>query len=155
MRGAHVEVERMSRRVDHNALRTNQLAIVLFVVAGFLTDTHWLVGVVGAVLALGAADPRAALFQQFYHRALKGRFLRPDVREDDLAPHRFAQGVGAVFLLSAAFAMWAGASVVGWAVAWIVAVLAAVNLIFGFCAGCFVYVQLTRLGWIRPGGKEG
>jgi hypothetical protein len=30
--------------------------------------------------------------------------------------------------------------------AWVVVVLAALNLFLGFCAGCFVYYQLNRLG---------
>ncbi|HMQ34233.1 MAG TPA: DUF4395 family protein [Chloroflexaceae bacterium] len=33
----------------------------------------------------------------------------------------------------------------GWALALMVVALAAINLIFGFCAGCFVYTQLARL----------
>ena len=37
------------------------------------------------------------------------------------------------------------AIVAGWALAIVVIVLAAINLIFGFCAGCFVYFQLARL----------
>jgi hypothetical protein len=152
MRPTVANLAQAPRRVDHNALRTNQAAIVVLVVAAFLADARWLVALVGFVLALGTADPRLALFQHFYHRVLKRRVVRPDLREEEPAPHRFAQGVGATFLLAGAIAMWAGAPVVGWVLAWLVAVLAAVNLFFGFCAGCFVYYQLTRLGVIRRAG---
>jgi hypothetical protein len=34
---------------------------------------------------------------------------------------------------------------VGWSLAGVVALLAALNLFLGFCAGCFVYYQLNRL----------
>jgi len=54
--------------------------------------------------------------------------------------------VGAAFLGAAAVALFVGAAVAGWVLAWIVVALAAVNLSIGFCAGCFVYVQLERLG---------
>lgn len=40
--------------------------------------------------------------------------------------------------------------VVGWVLAWIVMVLAAINLFLGFCAGCFMYYQLERRFGIRP-----
>jgi hypothetical protein len=57
--------------------------------------------------------------------------------------------VGAGFLIAASLAFALGASGAGWLLAGIVAVLAAVNLLFGFCAGCFVYFQLARVGLIR------
>ena len=39
-----------------------------------------------------------------------------------------------------------GYAVLGWALTWLVIVLAGLNLFLGFCAGCFVYYQLARLG---------
>ncbi|MFL5805627.1 MAG: DUF4395 family protein, partial [Roseiflexaceae bacterium] len=71
--------------------------------------------------------------------------LRPDLHAEDAAPHRFAQGMGAAVLLVASAALFAGAAVFGWGLAFVVIALAAINLIFGFCAGCFVYFQLQRL----------
>jgi hypothetical protein len=46
-----------------------------------------------------------------------------------------------------AFAL--GAPVLGWALTGVVVALAAVNLFLGFCAGCFMYYQLGRIG-VRP-----
>jgi hypothetical protein len=43
------------------------------------------------------------------------------------------------------FALVVQATALGWALAWLVVVLAALNLFLGFCAGCFVYYQLNRL----------
>jgi hypothetical protein len=60
--------------------------------------------------------------------------------------------MGATVLLLAAVALFAGADVVGWALAFIVVALALVNLLFGFCAGCFVYLQINRLRQ-RPRGS--
>ncbi|MFQ5577385.1 MAG: DUF4395 domain-containing protein, partial [Anaerolineae bacterium] len=78
--------------------------------------------------------------------------LAPNLINDDPAPHRFAQGVGAAFLLAASIALLSfGSPVLGWVLAWIVIILAAVNLVFNFCAGCFVYYRLDLAGWMpRP-----
>jgi hypothetical protein len=67
------------------------------------------------------------------------------VHAEDPAPHRFAQGLGAAVLLAATLALFAGAAALGWGLAFVVIGLAAINLLFGFCAGCFVYFQLARL----------
>ncbi len=76
--------------------------------------------------------------------------------EDDPAPHRFAQGVGAVFLIVATLVLFlTKATVVGWTLDLIVFVLAAINLTVGFCAGCFVYYHLGRWGMLPRVRYEG
>ncbi len=140
----------MRNGVDRSALRANQFFIILFTIAGFVFDLPLLVMFVAAVMVAGTLSPSAALFQQVYRQVLRpAGLLKPDIHPEDPAPHRFAQGVGAAFLLVATLAFVTGASGLGWVLAGIVAVLAAVNLFFGFCAGCFVYFQLTRAGLIR------
>jgi hypothetical protein len=97
-------------------------------------------------MALGTAAPALALFQRFYRDVLRpAGLLKPDVQDEEVGPHRFAQGMGASVLVVALLAFVAGAAPVGWALALLVIALAAVNLIFGFCAGCFVFFQLQRL----------
>lgn len=138
--------------VDTTALRFNQASIVVLVALAFLFKQPWLAVAVGLVMALGTAVPRLALFQQLYRQVLRPvGLLRPRVHPDDPAPHRFAQGVGAAFLLAAGISLLAlNWSVVGWTLALIVVALAAINLFVGFCAGCFVYYQLGRLGVFPP-----
>ena len=72
--------------------------------------------------------------------------LKPDPVHDEPQPHLFAQGLGAVFLFLATMAFWAGAPLVGWGLAAIVVLLAAINLFLGFCLGCFIFYQLARRG---------
>jgi hypothetical protein len=48
-------------------------------------------------------------------------------------------------LVVASLAQFAGLSALGWALTLLVVLLAAIDLVFGFCAGCFVYLQLARL----------
>ncbi len=140
-------------RVERTALRTNHaFIVVLDLIAFALADPigKWIVLFVAVVLALGTAFPPASLFKQAYLRILKpAGWLKPDVVEDDPNAHLFAQGMGAVFLFLSFLAFVLGGAVAGWVLAWIVIALAAVNLVFGFCAGCFVYFQLGRAGLLH------
>jgi hypothetical protein len=135
------------RKVDHSALRVNQTLIITFLVLAFVLDSPLLVGFVAAVMLAGTAAPQLALFQQLYRRVLKpAGLVKPHVIEDNPEPHRFAQGMGGAFVALGWLALMAGQPVLGWALVWLVVGLAAANLFLGFCAGCFVYYQLNRLG---------
>jgi hypothetical protein len=135
------------RKVDHSALRTNQAFIIGVLLAAFIGSSWLLVAFVCAVMIIGTIWPGAGLFKRIYSGILKPlRLLKPDVILDNPEPHLFAQGLGGVFLLGGTAALLASAPVLGWILTWIVIVLAALNLFVGFCAGCFVYYQLNRLG---------
>lgn len=142
--------------VDRTALRVNQVTIIGVVVLAFVLGSAiggWLLLLLGLSLGAGVVRPSLSPIRQLYLRVLRPLGLaRPDVIADDPAPHRFAQGVGAAFLLAASALLFAGLTVAGWVLAWIVVALAGVNLLAGFCAGCFVYVQLERVGLLgrRP-----
>ena len=137
-------------RVDRMALKVNQACIVILLAWAFLFNWPWLVALVAVVMLVGTFAPDAGLFKQFYSRVLRpAGLLKPKVVADEPQPHLFAQGVGGTFLLLASFAFLLGWPVVGWVLTGIVIALAAVNLIFGFCAGCFMYYQLGRRG-IKP-----
>ncbi len=141
-------------RVDRSELKTNQACIVALTVLAFILGEDrggaWITLAVGLILALGTAAPSLALFQRLYRHVLKpAGLVKPNVVPEDPAPHRFAQGVGATFLLAATAFLFAGAPAAGWTLSWIVTALAAINLTIKFCAGCFMYFQLQRLGLIR------
>jgi hypothetical protein len=137
---------RPEARFDRTALKVNQAAIITLLLIGFLANQPWLVALVALVMLLGTLSPQLALFQRIYRDGLRpAGLLKPDLHDEDAAPHRFAQGLGAAFLVAASAALFAGLGGLGWALSLIVVVLAAINLIFGFCAGCFVYLQLARL----------
>jgi hypothetical protein len=143
--------------VDVNALRTNQVLIVSSVVIAFVLGSSagaWVLLAVAASLAIGAARPGFGPFQLFYREVLKSTGLvKPSPRPDDPVPHRFAQSLGATFLFLAAIALFAGADALGWILAFLVLALALVNLLFGFCAGCFVFLQINRIRQ-RTGGSS-
>lgn len=135
------------RRVDHTALKVNQAFIISLLIAGFLLSSWWLVALVAAVMLLGTAAPQLALFKQIYRRLmLPAGLLQARVAPDNPEPHLFAQGFGGVVLALALLALAGSQIVLGWALVWLVVALAALNLFVGFCAGCFLYYQLSRLG---------
>ncbi len=137
-------------KVDQSALKFNQASIILLLVLAFLFNAAWLVAFVAAVMLVGTVWPEAGLFKQIYARGLKpAGLLKPNVVDDDPQPHLFAQGLGGIFLVLSAAALWLGAPVAGWALAAMVIVLAALNLFLGFCLGCFIYYQLGRVG-VKP-----
>ncbi|KAB2860011.1 MAG: DUF4395 domain-containing protein [Anaerolineae bacterium] len=142
----------MIRKVDHSALRTNQAFIIGLLLLAFVLGTWVLVVFVSAVMVIGTVFPQAGLFKRFYQHVLKPRgWVEPDVIEDNPEPHLFAQGLGGVFLAIATVALLADVAVVGWSLVFMVIGLAALNLFAGFCAGCFIYYQLSSRG--IPGFK--
>lgn len=133
-------------RVDRTALKVNQAAIITLLLIAFIGNLAWLVALVAAVMVVGTINPQLALFQRLYHAVLKpAGWLKPDLHAEEAAPHRFAQGLGGGVLVVATLALFAGLGLLGWALTLVVIALAAINLCFGFCAGCFVYFQLARL----------
>ena len=139
-------------RIDRNTLRTNQAFIVGLTVLAFVLGAEvgrWVILGTALVLGLGTAHPALALFKQFHQRLLRpAGILGPRVEPEDPMPHQFAQAVGAVFLFAATIALFSGANTTGWVLSWIVTGLAFVNLTVSFCAGCFVYYQLDRVGML-------
>lgn len=135
------------RKVDQNALRTNQALIILFLLVAFVLDIPALVIFIAAVMVIGALFPSARLFVLVYKHVLKpAGIIKPDVIEDNPEPHRFAMGLGGIVTTAASVALLAGVTALGWGLAFLVVGLAALNLFAGFCAGCFVYYQLNKLG---------
>ena len=135
----------ISIRVDHAAIRANQAAIILLLIAAFIFNAPWLAALVALAMLLGTIFKRPG-FAIVYTRLLKpAGWVKPDVIQDNPEPHRFAQGFGSVVLLGASAAFLAGSAVLGWGLAWLVIALASLNLFAGFCAGCAVYYWLHRL----------
>lgn len=137
----------MERKVDQSALKVNQAFIIGLLLLAFVLDSVWLVAFVGGVMLLGTAVPGLALFKRIYQHLLQPvGLVKPHVISDNPEPHRFAQGFGGVVVALAALALLTGLPALGWALSGLVVALAALNLFLGFCAGCFVYYQLNRLG---------
>jgi hypothetical protein len=143
-----------SQVVDHSALKVNQTGIVATVLVAFIGSAFYkpllvLIPILAIVLLVGTFAPRFALFKQIYFKVLRPRgIVKPRPVQDRPEPHNFAQGLGGVFLVVAS-AFLLPAPVIGLALALLVAVLAFVNLAFGYCLGCQIYFQLGKRGLIR------
>ena len=140
--------------VDHSALKVNQTGIVATVLVAFIGSAFYrpallLIPLLAIVLLVGTFVPQYALFKQLYFKVLKPRgIVKPRPVQDRPEPHNFAQGLGGVFL-AVASAFLLPVPVIGLALALLVAVLAFVNLAFGYCLGCKIYFQLGKRGLIR------
>lgn len=136
-----------TRKVDQTALHVNQLFIIALLLLAFVLDAAWLVAFVGLVMLVGTAVPALSLFKRIYQHLLRpAGLLKANVITDNPEPHRFAQGFGGIVVLLALLALLGNAPVLGWALVGLVVLLAALNLFLGFCAGCFLYYQLNKLG---------
>ncbi len=135
-----------TRQVDQSALKVNQAFIIVLLAVAFVLNSWPLVAFVGLVMLLGTAIPRLSLFKATYTRFLRpANLVKANIIPDNPEPHRFAQGFGGTVLAISVLTLLLGPGILGWALAWVVIGLAALNLFLGFCAGCFVYYQLNRL----------
>jgi hypothetical protein len=148
-------------KVDHSSLRVNQALIILGLLAGFIFDIPWLVAAVAFVMLAGTVIGRPGFFFVYLGILRPARIVRPHVLADNPEPHRFAQGFGGVVAGIAAALLFLGSAFAGWALTWLVIVLAALNLFAGFCVGCAVYYWLARIqvpGFVKsppPGSFPG
>jgi hypothetical protein len=141
------------QKVDHSALKTNQLFIIFLSILAYVLNQPILAAFVALVMGIGAVLKTPG-FGIIYKSILKPRgWMKPDVLDDNPEPHRFSQIVGFAFLTAGSTALFLGSTVLGWALVWIVIALAALNAFGGFCVGCAVYYWLARFN--VPGfGKQ-
>ena len=144
-------------RVDTHLSKFSQGGTVALTGLAFLTAQPVIVLIAAVILLLSALLPMAGPFRLLYQGVvIPLRLWRPRVVEDDPAPHRFAQSIGAAFLIAASLVLFlTKAAVLGWVLVLIVFVLAGINLVTGFCAGCLVYYYLGRVGLLPRVHYEG
>jgi Domain of unknown function (DUF4395) len=135
--------------IDARGPRTNQAVIGALALLAFLLDLEWLPAVLAAQLAIGLTlGRRFCLPCLLYFEVIQPRFGEGPI--EDSRPPRFANMVGVAFLGSATLAFLLGAETVGWALTLVVAALALLSAITGFCAGCETYRLSARLRGISP-----
>lgn len=133
------------QKVDHSALKTNQIIIIILNLSAFVLNLPLLAAFVALAMGLGSAL-KVPGFGFVYKHLLKPRgWMKPDVLDDNPEPHRFAQSLGFLFMTGGSIALYAGSNVPGWLLVWIVVALAALNAFGGFCVGCAVYYWLARI----------
>lgn len=144
-------------RVDTHLNKFSQACTVFLTGLAFVLNQPILVLITAIIMAISAFAPQASPYRLLYRGiVVPSNLLKPRIVEDDPAPHRFAQGVGTVFLIASTLAFFLiHATDLGWVLDLIVCMLAAINLVVGFCLGCFVYYHLGRLGVLPRVRYEG
>ncbi len=138
--------------IDPRGPRFNQAVLATALLGGFLFDWRPVVPLFAAVLLMGAAfGPRYGPFLRLYADVLRPR-LAPPAELEDPRPPRFAAAVGVVVLAAATLAFLAGSSGVGWALALVVAALAALSATTGLCVGCEMWLLAARRRGVQVTG---
>lgn len=133
--------------IDPRGPRTNQAVLAVALVLGAAFGQTWVVPLFALVLLLGAAfGPKWGPVLRLYQVVIRPR-LGPPHELEDPRPPRFAAAVGVVFLVAATVAFAAGATLLGWVLALVVAALAGLAAVSGICVGCEIYVL-----WVRARG---
>jgi hypothetical protein len=134
--------------IDSRAPRTNQAVIGVLSVVALATGWWWLLALLAAQLAVGLTfGRRFCLPCVAYFELIQPRFGEGEL--EDARPPRAANVVGLVVLALAAVAYAVGLTVVGIALGALVAALALLAAVTGFCTGCEAY-KLACLLTGRP-----
>ena len=124
--------------IDSRAPRCNQAVVGSVSVLAVATGWWWLLALLALQLAVGLTfGRRFCLPCAFYFELIQPRFGEGPL--EDSRPPRAANIVGLAVLGAASFAYVAGLSGVGIALGVLVAVLALLAAVTGFCTGCEAY----------------
>jgi hypothetical protein len=136
--------------IDRRAPRANQLAIGVLALVAFVTGWWPILGLLALQLVIGLTlGRRWCLACVAYFELVQPRFGEGSL-EDSRSP-RFANVMGAVVLTTATVAIAAGYSTLGWALGLLVAALALLAAVTGFCTGCEIYRLGARLRGVGHG----
>jgi Domain of unknown function (DUF4395) len=103
-------------------------------------------GATGLLMALSVVGgPRYSVFGALFRTVVRPLLKIGPGKPEEVAPHRFAEAIGAVLLIVAGAAGLAAAPAVIWkSISLLVAALAALNWIAGICVGCQMYLLIKR-----------
>ncbi len=140
-----IEIPR-EKLVDQNELRVNSFFTITVLVTAFAFRRWELVAFQACTLSLTALHVAFGPYIMLYRHVLRpAGIIKPDTRIDNLAPHRFAAMFGALVASAAAYSLATDHSAVGWSLVWLLISLASAGFA-GWCAGCFTYYMMNRLG---------
>ncbi len=134
--------------VNEKAARTVAAAVAAVGALALLPGWHWLVLVLAAGFALRVASgPRFDPLGLLATRVVAPRLGAPRLVAGP--PKRFAQGVGlALTSLAAALGLGLGADAVLMSLVGLLVGFATLEAALGFCAGCYAFGWLIRLGMV-------
>ncbi len=130
--------------IDSRAPRFNQATIGILALVAALAGWHWLVGLLALQLVVGLTLGRKYCLPCLaYFELVQPRFGEGPL--EDSRPPRAANLVGAVVLGASTLTYALGWGTAGTALALLVAALALLAAVTGFCTGCEAYKLACRL----------
>lgn len=137
---------KLVQQVDQNEIHTHRLLILLGLLTGFITDRWEWVAIQAGVFLITFLLPNMGPYVLLYRKLIKPLgILRSDIRVDVPQAHRFAIGIGFLVTGFSSYLLYNGNALPGWSLVWLVIILGIVAFA-GWCAGCFSYYMLNRLG---------
>ena len=134
------------RMVDQAELRVQQFFVITLFLTAFVLDRWELVALQAVIFGLTFVNLGFSPFIALYRHVLQpSGLVRPDCRQDNTEPHRFATMIGLLVSSLATVLLVAGYASIGWGLVWLIIVLAGIAFA-GWCAGCFAYYMINRLG---------
>lgn len=139
--------------VDQQQIKFNMALTAILLALGYLLN-NWVPVAVTIVCQLtGSLGLSIAPYRLLYiNLVVPSGLIKPNEIPDNHAPHRFAALVGGLFNVIGLVLLLTGFDISGWIFIGIVFVLSILNLFLNFCAGCFMYYMLNKIG--VPGFKH-
>jgi hypothetical protein len=133
--------------VDRTAIKTNQFFVILLSLGAFILNEPVIAFILALIMVSGAFFPRLAVFQQLYHKILKpSGWVKPELVNELSNPHQFASAMGGtIVLIASVLIIYTNFTITGWSLILLVALLALTNFVLGFCMGCFIYFQFSKM----------
>jgi len=133
--------------VNELAARTVAAGVAVLAALALVTGWHWLLVLLAVgFLARTLAGPRFSALGRLATHVVAPRLGMP--RFVPGPPKRFAQSIGLVLTTVAAVTAYAGVAVLPSVLVAVLLVFALLESVLGFCAGCWVFGRLMRLGVI-------
>jgi hypothetical protein len=125
--------------------------MVALVVLGFVLGSAagWvLLTLAGTIMLVGRFWWPADLVRQFVWRVAEPAGWLPRLeREEDHATRRVARILGGIVWLLSAALVFGGLTGLAWVMAFVIAIMVALDASVDFCALCFIAARLDRLGF--------
>lgn len=133
--------------VNEKAARTVAAGVAVLATLTLVTGWRWLLVLLAVgFLARTLSGPRFSVLGRLATEVVAPRLGMP--RFVPGPPKRFAQGIGLALTAVAAVAAYGGATVLPFVLVGVLLVFALLESVLGFCAGCWVFGHLMRLGII-------
>jgi hypothetical protein len=141
-----MEIRMKGKQVDQTEIKLMQIFVMVVLTIGFIVDS-WIIILLQVVLfLLTIINPVLNPFIFIYRVLLRPmNLVASDWRNDNREAHRFASMIGFSISLASAIFLIYGYNFMGWGLTWLI-LLFGVLALSGWCAGCYSYYMLNKLG---------